>query len=253
MCSFPTFFTKEWNFEAKKKLNSNSQSPTCTYLVFIPLKSCKDPIKKISLLSNQLYIVELTHHTVLAVLSIRHLPENFPLVIPLLSFRINWLQTEFSVSNFRRWSLNNFVFDKNPSTDHFVIKIFYLLTCKPAPWVSHKKSSEMTYMVTVYFVCKETPLTGRGAVWVTILKKWTNPFHCIAIHFFHFSITQTRCFTILWHSAWWSRPSKIHFLYLANHTVTVLALVPVCLCFHDQYNPVWQFCHSRLCKVWQVL
>ena len=150
MCSFPTFFTKEWNFEAKKKLNSNSQSPTCTYLVFIPLKSCKDPIKKISLLSNQLYIVELTHHTVLAVLSIRHLPENFPLVIPLLSFRINWLQTEFSVSNFRRWSLNNFVFDKNPSTDHFVIKIFYLLTCKPAPWVSHKKSSEMTYMVTVY-------------------------------------------------------------------------------------------------------
>ena len=118
--------------------------------MFIPLKSCKDPIKKILLLSNQLYIVELTHHTVLAVLSIRHLPENFPLVIPLLSFRINWLQTEFSVSNFRRWSLNNFVFDNNPSTDLFVIKIFYLLTCKPAPWVSHKKSSEMTYMVTVY-------------------------------------------------------------------------------------------------------
>ena len=27
MCSFPTFSTKEWNFEAKKKLNSTSQRP----------------------------------------------------------------------------------------------------------------------------------------------------------------------------------------------------------------------------------
>ena len=73
----------------------------------------------------------------------------------------------------------------------------------------------------------------------------------VAIHFFYFSITQTRSFAILWHSAWWPQLSKIHFLYLANHTVTVLALVPVCLCFQD--NPVWQVCHSRLCKVWQVL
>ena len=34
--------------------------------------------------------------------------------------------------------------------------------------------------------------------------------------FFHSSITQTRCFTILWHCEWWSWLSKIHFLYLVK-------------------------------------
>ena len=34
--------------------------------------------------------------------------------------------------------------------------------------------------------------------------------------FFHSSITQTRCFTILWHCEWWSWLSKIHFLCLVK-------------------------------------
>ena len=54
-------------------------------------------------------------------------------------------QTKFLVSNFHRWSLNILVLDNNRLTDHFIIKIFHLLTDKPPPCVSHKKSSEMTY------------------------------------------------------------------------------------------------------------
>ena len=71
--------------------------------------------------------------------------KKFPLVIPLLPLRINWLQTEFSGLNFCRWSLYISLLCNNCLTDRlFPIKIFHLLTFEPAPWVSQKKSSETT-------------------------------------------------------------------------------------------------------------
>ena len=67
---------------------------------------------------------------------------NFPLVILFLPFRINWLVHEMFVS---LTTITKLII-------LFLIKIFHLLTLafKPAPWVSHKKSSEKTYsMVNV--------------------------------------------------------------------------------------------------------
>ena len=68
-----------------------------------------------------------------------YLPSSPPLIPP------SPLQTKFLVSNFHRWSLNNLVLDNNCLTNHFIIKIFHLLTDKPPPCVSHKNSSETMY------------------------------------------------------------------------------------------------------------
>ena len=87
------------------------------------IESFKDPIQKIPLLwnlfitlSSQCFQKDLKKVAAL----VRHLPENFPLVIPLLPFGINWLKTEFLVPNFHRWSLNIFVLDNNCLTDCFI-------------------------------------------------------------------------------------------------------------------------------------
>ena len=119
-------FSQEWNFEAKgKKINSTSQRPYLHLPVssVYSIESFKDPIQKIPLLWNlfitlslQCFQKDLKKVAAL----VRHLPENFPLVIPLLPFGINWLKTEFLVPNFHRWSLNIFVLDNNCLTDCFI-------------------------------------------------------------------------------------------------------------------------------------
>ena len=47
-------------------------------------------------------------------------PENFPLVVSILPFTINWLQTEFLVLNFQRQSLHICLNYNNCFTDHFI-------------------------------------------------------------------------------------------------------------------------------------
>ena len=52
--------------------------------------------------------------------SVKHSPENISLVILLLPYRINWIQTEFSVLKFRRSSLNIRPLYNNCLIDRFI-------------------------------------------------------------------------------------------------------------------------------------
>ena len=62
------------------------------------------------------------------------------------SIGVKLLQTEFSAANFGNWSFNiSLLLCNKCLTDClFLLKIFHLLTYKPAAWVSHKNSSKRT-------------------------------------------------------------------------------------------------------------
>ena len=76
----------------------------------------------------------------------RYYEKQFRSRSPISSIGVKLLQTEFSVANFGNWSFNiSLLLCNKCLTDClFLLKIFHLLTYKPAAWVSHKNSSKRT-------------------------------------------------------------------------------------------------------------